>query len=514
MGAGCGDLYPALGSCVAAYAGCGAVGEGEGEGEGVADAAVVLAPPEGCVRSRSWLHPVELDPLGAFGSAESVGADPVFVPPPAVELGPNRTTFEAFSHLCIERGDERGGRHLHFDDGPEWEGAALAVEELEVRRVDATSAITEYVTGGVRVWMLQTLGCDTLTQCYLATNEGPEAVDQLLLTRYHDADLYFLGGFTNDTAAIISGPPHQLVQFEDPAPAPAPPTALPTVTLTYPPAAHERLVGWEVGEYSELRSRILDVAPGCVDLRGGLFDGNGEPIDGDGDGFADHGYDATAALAFELGPLQPGESSGVPVCTITRWKMDQVCTGPGVCRGVPVADPEDSDLDGVPDVADLCPQVADPLQRDADGDGVGDACDAGDSDGDQLADQDDPCPLLVEPSEDADADRLGDACDPCPAVSQHLRDHVDADGDGHFACGGDCADDDQFRFPGADEAPFCNNQDEDCDGFVDEGILCCPDDRPFACGQRCVDLRSDAGHCGECGRACEGAQQCVEGDCQ
>jgi hypothetical protein len=82
----------------------------------------------------------------------------------------------------------------------------------------------------------------------------------------------------------------------------------------------------------------------------------------------------------------------------------------------------DSDADGVRDPRDNCPRVANAGQRDTDNDGVGDACDP------------------------------------------------NADGDGYTATGGDCADDNPARHPGAAETTR-NGVDDDCDGAVDEDAL-------------------------------------------
>ena len=121
--------------------------------------------------------------------------------------------------------------------------------------------------------------------------------------------------------------------------------------------------------------------------------------------------------------------------------IDQDCSGEDAECG-------DRDGDGRNDDEDVCPDVPDPLQVDGDGDGVGDLCDN--------------CIDAPNPDQaDADQDGAGDACDG----------DIDQDGDGFSAANGDCAPDDGSIFPGADEA--CNEVDDDCNGFVDDG---CPSD--------------------------------------
>jgi hypothetical protein len=72
---------------------------------------------------------------------------------------------------------------------------------------------------------------------------------------------------------------------------------------------------------------------------------------------------------------------------------DGIRNGADRCPWTNSADNSDYDLDGVGDACDNCPYVWNPDQLDANSDGEGDKCDSDDTDGDGLADQDDPCPL-------------------------------------------------------------------------------------------------------------------------
>lgn len=79
-----------------------------------------------------------------------------------------------------------------------------------------------------------------------------------------------------------------------------------------------------------------------------------------------------------------------------------------------------------------------------------------DTDADGRGDPYDNCPTVANVDQaNLDGDALGDVCDP------------DQDGDGVTAAGGDCADRDKSRFPGATEV--CDGVDQDCDGVVDDG---------------------------------------------
>jgi len=152
-----------------------------------------------------------------------------------------------------------------------------------------------------------------------------------------------------------------------------------------------------------------------------------------------------------------------------------------------ICDGLDNDCDG--DI-DEGPAAADTWYEDFDGDGYGDpdvsqvACDqpsgyvdnaddCDDEDADQYPGADEYCN-----GEDDDCDGAVDEDDAVDADTWYL----DADGDGygdpaspdvacdapadHVANDGDCDDTDANQYPGADE--YCNGEDDDCDGTVDE----------------------------------------------
>ncbi len=152
-----------------------------------------------------------------------------------------------------------------------------------------------------------------------------------------------------------------------------------------------------------------------------------------------------------------------------------------------VAGPEacsipNSDGDDICDLLDNCPLVSNDPQTDCDEDGLGDACDPDfvDSDADLVDDACDNCPMAANLDQaDADGDGRGDVCDNCPAASN--LDQADADGDGR----GDVCDNclmapnlDQADVDGDGRGDVCDNcltlanadqADSDDDG---EGDLC------------------------------------------
>ena len=156
-------------------------------------------------------------------------------------------------------------------------------------------------------------------------------------------------------------------------------------------------------------------------------------VDTDGDGFS-----------VVEGDCQEGNARVYPNAPeICGDGIDQDCDGDDLG-----CETRDRDGDGVIDDRDLCPDDADLYNLDRDGDGIGDVCDN--------------CPTVLNMGQtDRDGDGVGDAC----------QGGLDQDQDGFLNTEGDCDDQDPLRFPQAPET--CDDIDNDCDGFIDNG---CPSD--------------------------------------
>ncbi|MFA6392276.1 MAG: SdrD B-like domain-containing protein [Patescibacteria group bacterium] len=89
-----------------------------------------------------------------------------------------------------------------------------------------------------------------------------------------------------------------------------------------------------------------------------------------------------------------------------------------------------------------------------------------DTDGDEICDEVDNCPLVANPDQtDTDNDGVGDVCDNC--VNTPNPDQADDDGD---HAGNAC--DAYYCVPTNDSVEICDDLDNNCDGYDDEGDVC------------------------------------------
>ena len=227
-----------------------------------------------------------------------------------------------------------------------------------------------------------------------------------------------------------------------------------SVLACSPPAGY-------VDDHSDCNDGDAAVNPGADELCDGIdndCDGDVDEddavdaptwyVDGDGDGYGDPANELIACAA------PPGAVADCSDCDDTHAETypgaDEICDGlDNDCNGV--VD------DGAVDEADWYP--------DADGDGYGDeagavtSCSPPDGHVDVSGDCDDDDDTIY-PGADEICDGVDNDCDAA------TDENGDGDGDGFSACDGDCDDLDSGINPGALEV--CNGIDDDCDPATDE----------------------------------------------
>ncbi|MBU1896376.1 hypothetical protein KKB55_01230, partial [Myxococcota bacterium] len=182
---------------------------------------------------------------------------------------------------------------------------------------------------------------------------------------------------------------------------------------------------------------------------------NGSWCNGDG-----RCYVQVAATSFAILVL---ERSLGGVCIIDE-DGDEICDDQDNCLNSPNPEQEDADEDGRGDICDNCPNVFNPDQIDDDGDLIGDACD------DIVCIPDNPIDICDGRDNDCDGqiDEGGDQGQPAFEPGACATGQV-----GICALGErDCVMGEVVCVPNASpEEERCDGLDNNCDGFIDEGLL-------------------------------------------
>ncbi len=215
---------------------------------------------------------------------------------------------------------------------------------------------------------------------------------------------------------------------------------------------------------------VLDSNDNCI------YWYNSDQIDSDADGIGDACQDSDHDGVFDTYDNCPNDSNS-----------DQANTDYWTDLSGDACD-TDTDGDDIANIDDNCPMTYNPAQDDSDGDGVGDICDGKDTDGDGWIDIYDNCKYVDNPEQsNIDWDSEGDACDSdndndevldindnCPTYYNPNQEDSDSNGVGD-SCDGTDSDNDGWIdvYDNCDAVPNVDQSDIDYDG---QGDACDTDD--------------------------------------